>query len=151
MQWSGLPRFFLLNTIPSNIFSNLWKSFQVHQLQLISPSTSCSAAFSALWQGSIIFLSFHFLLFLLCDLREEVNVNPRFQLETADDRVIESILVYSATFSHTYANFSFSIASSVLSSLRHFLLTLPLYSFSCIFKGSKCFAHESDCFIQQLC
>ena len=46
-----------------------WGSFQVHQLQLVSQSLSCSIVFFLiLWQGLEIYLSFSFLLNLLCGL-----------------------------------------------------------------------------------
>ena len=43
----------------------LWGSFQVHQLQLVSPSPSCSIASSALLQNPVIYHFFHLLLILL--------------------------------------------------------------------------------------
>ena len=51
--------------IPLVFFPSLWGLFQVHQLQLVSPSHSYSTAFSVHLQNPHICISFHFLLFLL--------------------------------------------------------------------------------------
>ena len=51
-----------LNGLDSS-FSILWRPFRVHQLQLISPSPTCSTVFLVLRQGPSNCLSFHFLLF----------------------------------------------------------------------------------------
>ena len=63
--WSLLVLWF-----PSLLFplANIWRLFGVHQIQLIPPSLSCSIAFLVLWQGLSTYLSFHFILFLLCRL-----------------------------------------------------------------------------------
>ena len=42
-------------------FKDFWRPFQRHQLQLVSPSTSYSAVFSAFWQDPRICFSFRFL------------------------------------------------------------------------------------------
>ena len=39
----------------------LWELYQAHQLQLVSPSLSCSRGFSVLLQGLDTYLSFRFL------------------------------------------------------------------------------------------
>ena len=65
--WSSLVLLF-----PSP-FTSLWWLFRTHQLQLVSPSLSCSIVFSVLYQGLGIYLSFRFLWFLLCGLPERQN------------------------------------------------------------------------------
>ena len=54
-------------------FPNLYGPFQMHQLLLVLASHSCSTAFSALWQGLSICLSFRFLLSSLWGLLEQQN------------------------------------------------------------------------------
>ena len=51
---------------PISNSSNLWGSFLVHQLQLVSLSHSRSIAFLVLWQGLSTCLSFRFLWFKRC-------------------------------------------------------------------------------------
>ena len=68
--------------------------FQVHQLQLVSLSLSCSIAFSVLWQGPSIFLSFSFFFFfffppLCCPLEQQNPTDDKFSLR--------QILVYTYT------------------------------------------------------
>ena len=60
--WSLLELWFL--SLPIS-FIILWRSLQVHQLQLVSPSTSCSLASPPLQRGSDIYASFHLLWVLL--------------------------------------------------------------------------------------
>ena len=55
----------LLISILSSLFPKLWGAIQVHQQQLVSRLSSCSTAFSALWQNLVICLPFRFLLSLL--------------------------------------------------------------------------------------
>ena len=45
-SWFTLPFQTLLGPLP-----NLWRLFQVHQLQLVLPAPSCSTAFLVLWLG----------------------------------------------------------------------------------------------------
>ena len=55
-----------------NTFSNILGPFQAHKQQ--SQSSSCSIAFSVLWQGPSIYLSFQFILFALNDLPNRQNL-----------------------------------------------------------------------------
>ena len=58
-----MARFVLEFPTPPALLLSLWEVFQVHQLQLVSPSSSSSIAFSVLWQGLSIRL---FLWFSFC-------------------------------------------------------------------------------------
>ena len=46
-------------------FLSLWGPFKARQSQMVSPSPSCSTAFSVFWKGLCICLYFPFLCFLL--------------------------------------------------------------------------------------
>ena len=50
---------------PSIPLPSHWGYFRVYQLQLVSPSLSCSIPFLVLWQGLSTYLSFRFLWFSL--------------------------------------------------------------------------------------
>ena len=63
MLWSVWSRFFFWFPIPPVFFRILWRLFQMHQLQLASPTPSCFSVFFVLWQDPSIRLSFRFLLF----------------------------------------------------------------------------------------
>ena len=69
----GWSRFFLWPIVIPISFPSFWKSIQVHQPQLVSPSPSCSKTFSTLWQDLSICLFFRFILFSLCDPLELQN------------------------------------------------------------------------------
>ena len=56
----------------------LWEPFQVRQLQLVSPSLSCSTAFLVLGQDPSICLSFRFLLFSPRGLNDKVHFKANF-------------------------------------------------------------------------
>ena len=58
-----------LITNSSSLFSSPWSLFQLNQLQLVSPSPSCSIIFSAPWQDSTC----RFLLFSLSGPLEQQN------------------------------------------------------------------------------
>ena len=62
----------------SRPFSSIWTPFQVRQLQLVSPSTSCSTAFLVLQQGQSICSFFRFLLFSFCGWLEQQNLIYKF-------------------------------------------------------------------------
>ena len=47
--------------------SSIWGPFRVHQLQLVSPSPSCSIAFLVLWKSLSTYFFFRFLWFSLWD------------------------------------------------------------------------------------
>ena len=67
----------LISKSPSPSTNHL--RFQVCQLQLVSALPSCSISSSAFYQGPDIYLSFHFLLILLCGLpREQSPLFGRF-------------------------------------------------------------------------
>ena len=60
--WSQLVLW--IPTLP-HLFPSLRRPFQVYQLQLVSPSPSCSLTFLVLWLSQSVCLSFHFLWFSL--------------------------------------------------------------------------------------
>ena len=74
-QYPGRPQHSIIWMVSSHpLISNsyiplpsFWGLLQVHQLQLVSPSHSCSIAFLVFWQGSSTSLSFRCLRFSLCD------------------------------------------------------------------------------------
>ena len=67
-----------------NTFPGLWELFQVHSLQVVSPSTFMFLSILALWHDSSICLSFCFLLFSLygpLDWQNPLDVNAFFLLK----------------------------------------------------------------------
>ena len=54
---------------PPTLLLNLWESFQVHQLQLVSPSPSCSTYFCSLSKSKYLSLFSFSLIFMLWSAR----------------------------------------------------------------------------------
>ena len=64
----------LISSSSSYAFPSHWGLFQVHQLQLVLLSPSCSTGFLVLWQGPSTCLSFCFLWFSLSTRTEKSSI-----------------------------------------------------------------------------
>ena len=138
MLWSEWAWFFFQSLIPLVSFPTFWILFQVHQLQWVSPLSSCFTVFSALWLDPSIFLSFYFLSYSLWVAR---MVNKFFFLLASFSHLCQLVVFYyslSDSKSSQVSRTILSILANLNSDVVYMVLIVSLIfiSFGLFFNNS---------------